>query len=82
MSQLIELLSNDKTNLCFLSCRVSDCYKNEKHIDQACKQLTVQSNLLLKQSQGWIHLIGQFNSALKVRYCFLSFNEIFNIDVK
>ncbi|UJR24753.1 hypothetical protein I4U23_006127 [Adineta vaga] len=44
---------------------VSECYKNEKRIDQACKQLTVQSNLLSKQSQAWINLIGQFTAALK-----------------
>lgn len=51
-------------NTCLI--RVSECYKNEKRIDQACKQLTVQSNLLLKQSQAWVNLIGQFNLALKV----------------
>ena len=45
---------------------MSECYKNEKRIDQACKQLTNQSNLLIKQSQGWISLIGQFTAALKV----------------
>ena len=70
------ILVKRKQNLCFLCCRVSDCYQNEKRIDQSCKQLTVQSNLLLKQSQGWIHLIGQFNSALKVGYRFLLLNEI------
>ena len=57
------LLTNSTKSL---SCRVSECYKNEKRIDQACKQLTGQSNLLLKQSQGWIQLIGQFTAALKV----------------
>ncbi|CAF2661832.1 unnamed protein product [Rotaria sp. Silwood2] len=44
---------------------VSECYKNQKRIDHACKQLTTQSNLLLKQSQAWITLIGQFTDALK-----------------
>ncbi|CAF4596288.1 unnamed protein product [Rotaria sp. Silwood1] len=44
---------------------VSECYKNQKRIDHACKQLTSQSNLLLKQSQAWITLIGQFTDALK-----------------
>jgi len=44
---------------------VSECYKNEKRIDQACKQLTAQSNILIKQSQAWISLIGQFTAALK-----------------
>ncbi|CAF1310602.1 unnamed protein product [Adineta ricciae] len=48
-----------------LNDEVSECYKNEKRIDQACKQLTVQSNLLSKQSQAWINLIGQFTVALK-----------------
>ena len=50
--------------------RVSECYKNEKRIDHACKQLTVQSNLLSKQSQAWINLIGQFTVALKVTTSF------------
>ncbi|CAF2160290.1 unnamed protein product [Rotaria magnacalcarata] len=45
---------------------VSECYKNQKRIDHACKQLTAQTNLLLKQSQAWITLIGQFTDALKV----------------
>jgi hypothetical protein len=58
----------EKINKSF-SCRVSECYKNEKRIDQACKQLTAQSNLLLKQSQAWINLIGQFTAALKVTFC-------------
>ncbi|CAF1651841.1 unnamed protein product [Adineta ricciae] len=44
---------------------VSECYKNEKRIDQALKQLTTQTNILAKQSQGWITLIGQFTDALK-----------------
>ncbi len=54
----------------FYKIRVSECYKNEKRIDHVCKQLTAQSNLLLKQSQAWIHLIGQFTDALKVSSCF------------
>ncbi|UJR24018.1 hypothetical protein I4U23_026983 [Adineta vaga] len=44
---------------------ISECYKNQKRIDQACKQLTTQSNLLTKQSQAWITLVGQFTDALK-----------------
>jgi hypothetical protein len=60
-------------NLCSKS--VSECYKNQKRIDQACKQLTSQSNLLAKQSQAWITLIGQFTDALKVCFLFL-FNSI------
>ncbi|CAF1170341.1 unnamed protein product [Adineta steineri] len=44
---------------------VSECYKNQKRIDQACKQLTAQSSLLIKQSQAWSTLIGQFTDALK-----------------
>jgi peptidyl-tRNA hydrolase len=48
--------------------RVSECYKNEKRIDQSCKQIIIQSNLLLKQSQAWINLIGQFTVALKVSF--------------
>ncbi|CAF3798476.1 unnamed protein product [Rotaria sordida] len=44
---------------------VSECYKNQKRIDHACKQLTTQSNQLAKQSQAWITLIGQFTDALK-----------------
>jgi hypothetical protein len=47
---------------------VAECYKNQKRIDQACKHLTTQTNVLIKQSQGWITLIGQFTDALKV--CF------------
>ncbi|CAF4232757.1 unnamed protein product, partial [Rotaria sordida] len=42
-----------------------ECYKNQKRIDHACKQLTTQSNLLLKQSQAWLILIDQFTGALK-----------------
>jgi hypothetical protein len=53
------------------SYRVSECYKNEKRIDQACKHLSVQSNLLLKQSQAWVQLIGQFTAALKVTFFFV-----------
>ncbi|CAF1033228.1 unnamed protein product [Rotaria magnacalcarata] len=49
-----------------LNDEVSECYKNQKRIDHACKQLTTQTNLLLKQSQAWITLIGQFTDALKV----------------
>ena len=49
---------------------VSESYKNQKRIDQACKQLTSQSNLLVKQSEAWITLIGQFTDALKV--CFVN----------
>ncbi len=45
---------------------VSESYKNQKRIDQACKQLNNQSTILLKQSQAWITLIGQFTDALKV----------------
>ncbi|CAF1407623.1 unnamed protein product [Adineta steineri] len=48
-----------------LNDEVSECYKNEKRIDQACKHINTQSNLLLKQSQAWINLIGQFTVALK-----------------
>jgi hypothetical protein len=55
---------------------VSECYKNQKRIDQACKQLTSQSNLLMKQSQAWITLIGQFTDALKVCFVFIQLNKI------
>lgn len=44
---------------------MAQCYINEKRIDQACKQLSSQSTLLIKQSQSWITLIGQFTQALK-----------------
>ena len=56
---------------CHLSVSVSECYKNQKRIDQACKQLTTQTNLLIKQSDAWITLIGQFTDALKVGFCSL-----------
>ncbi|CAF1666274.1 unnamed protein product [Adineta ricciae] len=62
------LLSTDRlTRLVLdeLNNDVSECYKNEKRIDQALKQLTTQTNILAKQSQGWITLIGQFTDALK-----------------
>ncbi len=52
--------------LSFFYKSVSESYKNQKRIDQACKQLNNQSTILIKQSQAWITLIGQFTDALKV----------------
>ena len=50
----------------FLSRRIRQSYVNTHSIDRSCKQLTMQSNLLLKQSQCWTQLIGQLTMALKV----------------
>ena len=55
---------------------VAECYKNEKRIDQACKQLTLQTNILTKQSQAWITLIGQFTDALKVWFLIYTLFEL------
>jgi hypothetical protein len=60
-------LSAGHVRCSFVVVSVAECYKNEKRIDQACKQLTSQSTVLIKQSQAWITLIGQFTMALKVR---------------
>jgi len=68
-----KILFNNFKIYSFFPQSVSECYKNEKRIDHACKQLTSQSNLLIKQSQAWITLIGQFTDALKV--CFVVSNK-------
>ncbi len=72
MMSMFYLLFIFKEIFFFHSIRVSECYKNEKRIDQSCKQLIAQSNLLIKQSQAWIHLIGQFTVALKVLFSILN----------
>ncbi|CAF3383909.1 unnamed protein product, partial [Rotaria sp. Silwood2] len=59
IDQLINVLVNQVND------EICQCYENEKRIDKSFKQLNSQSNLLLKQSQSWIHLIRQFNITLK-----------------
>jgi len=48
-----------------LNKEVSEAFVNQKKIDAKVKQLNQNSTQFVKQSQQWIHLLENFNTALK-----------------
>ncbi|KAF9974778.1 biogenesis of lysosome- organelles complex 1 subunit 1 [Actinomortierella ambigua] len=48
-----------------LSSRVSHIYANQKELEQGARNLAAQSARFTKQTQQWLALVEQFDSALK-----------------
>lgn len=48
-----------------LNKEVSEAFVNQKKIDAKVKQLNQNTTQFVKQSQQWIHLLENFNTALK-----------------
>ena len=63
MNAILKLFSNFKITQ---NKRVSEAFVNQKKIDAKVKQLNLNTNQFIKQSQQWIQLLESFNTALKV----------------
>ena len=50
----------------FVLTRVSEAFVNQKRIDAKIKQLNQNTNNFLNQTQQWVTLLENFNTALKV----------------
>ena len=46
--------------------RVSEAFVNQKRIDAKIKQLNQNTNNFINQTQQWVNLLENFNTALKV----------------
>jgi hypothetical protein len=62
--------------------RVAQAYLNEKKLDSEMRTLTTNANQFAKQTQQWLSLVDNFNTALKELGHVQSWAKAIESDVK